>query len=80
MLSLGYRSLLIMPVVTQGEALGIVEAFAEAERPWTRTAINRARIISNQFSSVIQNVFRSEMPQLRAVRGSGGDPRRARVG
>jgi diguanylate cyclase (GGDEF)-like protein len=79
-LSLGYRSLLIMPVVAQGEALGIVEAFAEAERPWTRTAINRARIISNQFSSVIQNVFSPEVPQLRAVPGAGDEPRRARVG
>ena len=54
------RSLLIVPVVSQGETLGIVEAYSEIERPWTRTQINRARIISNQFGSVIQAVFRSE--------------------
>ena len=59
LLSLGLRSLLIVPVVSHGETLGIVEAYSEAERPWTRTQINRARIISNQFGSVIQAMFRS---------------------
>ncbi len=59
LLCLGLRSLLIVPVVSQGETLGIVEAYSEVERPWTRTQINRARIISNQFGSVIQAVFRS---------------------
>ncbi len=58
LLALGLRSLLIVPVVSQGETLGIVEAYSEAERPWTRTQINRARIISNQFGSMMQAVFR----------------------
>jgi diguanylate cyclase (GGDEF)-like protein len=57
LLSLGMRSLLIVPVVSQGETLGIVEAYSEIEHPWTRTQINRARIISNQFGSMIQVVF-----------------------
>ena len=59
MLSLGHRSMLIMPVVSRGESLGIVEAYSKAERPWTRTEINQARIISNQFGSVILALFRS---------------------
>jgi diguanylate cyclase (GGDEF)-like protein len=59
LLSLGYRSVLIVPVVSRGESLGIVEAFSSEERPWTRTEINRARIISNQFGSVILALFRS---------------------
>ncbi len=59
LLSLGHRSLLIVPVVSQGESLGIVEAFSKLERPWTRTEINHARIISNQFGSVILALFRS---------------------
>jgi diguanylate cyclase (GGDEF)-like protein len=62
LLSLGLRSLLIVPVVSHGETLGIVEAYTEVERPWTRTEINRARIISNQFGSVIPAVFRSQPP------------------
>src|SRR4029078_10260049 len=57
-LALGMRSLLMVPVVSQGETLGIVEAYSETERPWTRTQINRARIISNQFGSMMQAVFR----------------------
>jgi GAF domain-containing protein len=59
LLSLGYGSLLIMPVVSRGESLGIVEAYSKVERPWTRAEINRARIISNQFGSVILAIFRS---------------------
>ena len=59
LLSLGLRSLLIVPVVSRGESLGIVEAYSRLERPWTRTEINHARIISNQFGSVILALFRS---------------------
>jgi diguanylate cyclase (GGDEF)-like protein len=62
LLSLGHRSLLIVPVVSHGETLGIVEAFSEAERPWTRAEINRARIISSQFGSVIHAVVGSPAP------------------
>jgi diguanylate cyclase (GGDEF)-like protein len=59
LLSMGYRSLIIVPVVHRGESLGIVEAMSEKERPWTRTEINRARIIANQLASVIQSHFRT---------------------
>jgi diguanylate cyclase (GGDEF)-like protein len=60
LLTQGHRSVLIVPVVSRGESLGIVEAYSDAERPWTRTEINRARIISNQFGSVILALFRSQ--------------------
>jgi len=60
LLALGMRSLLMVPVVSQGETLGIVEAYSETERPWTRTQINRARIISNQFGSMMQAAFQPE--------------------
>jgi diguanylate cyclase (GGDEF)-like protein len=53
LLRLGERSLLIVPVVAAGECLGIIEAYRTYERPWTRTEINRARVIANQFASVI---------------------------
>ncbi len=51
MLDLGCRSLLMVPVIRRGETMGLLEAFSGAERPWTRTEINRARIIANQFSA-----------------------------
>ena len=47
----------MVPVVNRGESLGIIEAFSIIERPWTRTEINRARIISNQFASTIEAFF-----------------------
>jgi EAL domain/GAF domain len=72
LLSLGMRSLLIVPVVSHGETLGIVEAYSGLERPWTRAQINRARIISNQFGSVIQVVFGAggASPSSAASRGT----------
>src|SRR3954451_735758 len=63
MFSLGYRTLLMVPVVHRGESLGIVEAMCYEERPWTRTEINRARIIANQLASVIQTFFREPDPE-----------------
>jgi GAF domain-containing protein len=87
LLSQGYRSLIMVPVVHRGESLGIVEAMSEEERPWTRTEINRARIIANQLASVIQSYFRSsdgtaspsdrgsERPRPITARGSAADAR-----
>ena len=40
-----------------GASLGILEAQSVSDRPWTRTEINRARIISNQLGSVIDSFF-----------------------
>jgi diguanylate cyclase (GGDEF)-like protein len=57
MLSLGFRSMLVVPVIHRGASLGILEAHSAIERPWTRTEINRARIISNQLGSVIDSFF-----------------------
>jgi len=62
LLAQGYRSLLMVPIVLGGESLGIVEATSEEERSWTRTEINRARIIANQLASVIQTHFSTVEP------------------
>ena len=47
------RSLLMVPVVCRGESLGLIEAYRSDERAWTRAEINRARVVANQFASVI---------------------------
>ena len=60
LLSEGHRSLLMVPVIHRGESVGIIEAFSDADRPWTRAEINKARIISSQFASVIEAVFRPD--------------------
>jgi GAF domain-containing protein len=49
----------MVPVVCRGKSLGVVEAYSERERPWTRTELYRARIIANQFASVIHAFFRA---------------------
>jgi diguanylate cyclase (GGDEF)-like protein len=53
LLQLGQRSLLMVPVVSGGESVGIIEAYRADERAWSRGEINRARVIANQFASVI---------------------------
>jgi diguanylate cyclase (GGDEF)-like protein len=53
LLTLGERSLLMVPVVCRGDSLGIVEAYRSDGRAWTRAEINRARVVANQFASVI---------------------------
>jgi GAF domain-containing protein len=53
LLELGERSLLIVPVISRGESVGIIEAYRTDERAWSRAEINRARVIANQFAVVI---------------------------
>lgn len=53
---LGARSLLMLPVVARAETLGLIEAYREEERAWSRVEINRARVIANQFAAVIGNL------------------------
>jgi GAF domain-containing protein len=57
MLALGFRSMLLVPVIHRGVSVGILEAHSASDRPWTRTEINRARIIANQLGSVIDSFF-----------------------
>ncbi len=54
---LGYRSLLMVPVISRGLTVGLLEAFTEADRPWTRTEINRARVVAHQFGAVVVSWF-----------------------
>jgi hypothetical protein len=79
LLSQEFRSLLMIPVILRGETLGMLEAMAEDERPWTRTEINRARIVANQLAPLIEGLGRgetaspqdrgSERPRSLTVRG-----------
>jgi diguanylate cyclase (GGDEF)-like protein len=53
---LGFRRLLMVPVVCRDERLGLLEAYGEVERPWTRSEINRARIIAYQLGAVLDGL------------------------
>jgi hypothetical protein len=74
LLALDKRSMLMVPVVCRGESLGIVEAYRNDVRAWTRAEINRTRVIANQFASVIPTLagrppVKSAEPRVRASAG-----------
>ena len=81
LLALGERSLLMVPVVSRGESVGIVEAFRGDERAWSRAEINRARVIANQFASVIPVLLEGRDGGSRAPRQAlrASDGRETRV-
>ena len=63
LLSLGQRSVLMVPVVSRGKSLGLLEAYSRHDRPWARAEIDRARVIASQLASVIHTVFREPSVQ-----------------
>jgi diguanylate cyclase (GGDEF)-like protein len=63
LLELGERSLLIVPVISRGESVGIIEAYRTDERAWSRAEINRARVIANQFAVVIPTLIAEREPR-----------------
>jgi len=51
----GFRSLLMVPVLSHGAPIGLLEAYCAEARSWTRAEINRARIICHQLGPVIDS-------------------------
>ena len=49
----GFRACLILPVVSQGETLGLLKAWRREERPWSRAEISRGRTICFHLGSVL---------------------------
>jgi diguanylate cyclase (GGDEF)-like protein len=49
----GYRACLMLPVVSQGETLGLLEAWRREERPWSRAEISRGRAICFHLGAVL---------------------------
>jgi GAF domain-containing protein len=50
---LGYKSLLMVPLVAGAQSIGVLEANAAEERPWSRTQIHSARILGYQLAHVL---------------------------
>jgi GAF domain-containing protein len=53
LLEMDYRSLLMVPLLAGAHSIGVLEACAAAERPWSRTQIHCARIIGYQLAHVL---------------------------
>jgi GAF domain-containing protein len=54
-------ALLMLPVCSQGRALGLLEVYTREPRPFTRAQINRARIICHQLAAAMHTL---ESPRL----------------
>jgi len=50
---LGYASLLMAPIVSRGETLGMVEAYRRVSRPWTSVEIDTARLLAQALTPVL---------------------------
>src|SRR4051794_22298578 len=50
---MGYRSLLMVPLLAGAQSIGVLEACAVEERPWSRTQIHSARILGYQLAHVL---------------------------
>jgi diguanylate cyclase (GGDEF)-like protein/PAS domain S-box-containing protein len=52
----GIASMLMVPILYGGLTVGLLEAYATEERPWSRGQIYRARIIAYQLGAVLQRL------------------------
>jgi GAF domain-containing protein len=52
----GIASMLMVPILYGGRTVGLLEAYASDERPWSRGQIYRARIIAYQLGAVLQRL------------------------
>jgi diguanylate cyclase (GGDEF)-like protein/PAS domain S-box-containing protein len=66
LVTLGYRSLLRMPVCCEDRVVGSLEAYCREERPWSRFEIRRARMIAHQLGAAVERVGRHEGTAARA--------------
>ncbi len=48
-----HRSVLIAPIVSQSDVVGLMMAFGDGDRAWTRAETSRARIVGHQLGAVI---------------------------
>ena len=61
----GHASLLMVPILSEGRGIGLLEAFTHEERPWSRLALARARLFAYQLGLLLEKLDRTEL----------GDPR-----
>jgi GAF domain-containing protein len=54
LVEMGYRSLLMVPLLAGARSIGVLEACAATEHPWSRTQIHCARIMGYQLAHVLE--------------------------
>jgi transcriptional regulator with GAF, ATPase, and Fis domain len=62
----GWGSLLMVPIVAGGTAIGLLEVHSREERPWSRSDLHRAHMIACQLAAVVR--------ALALARGEADEP------
>jgi len=62
----GFASLLMLPVTTNGETVGLIEFYRRRATPWSLTHIRLARIGASQLAATLDRLLLRERPRLSA--------------
>jgi len=62
----GFRAMLVVPVVARGVPLGVLLAFSPIERPWSRSEMHRARMVSYVLGAAVEGLELDEAPRAPA--------------
>ncbi len=50
---LGFAAVLMVPILSRGESVGLLEVFRETARPWTSSEIDNARLLAQSLAAAI---------------------------
>jgi diguanylate cyclase (GGDEF)-like protein len=67
----GYKALLMLPAMAGGESVGLIEIARRTDQPFTRSQMNRARVIGYQLGALLQSGRVVPVPERRTVRHRG---------
>ena len=56
--ALGFRAVLRLPLICEDRVVGVLEAYSEGDRPWSRFELRRARIIAHQLGAALERIER----------------------
>ena len=60
--ALGFRSVLRLPLTCEDRVVGVLEAYSEGDRPWSRFELRRARIVAHQLGAALERIERRAEP------------------
>jgi GAF domain-containing protein len=59
---LGLAAVLMVPIISRGETVGLLEVSRRTARPWTSSEIDNARLLAQSLAAAIRIEARAEMP------------------
>jgi diguanylate cyclase (GGDEF)-like protein len=67
----GFKALLMLPAMAGGTSVGLVEVARRSDQPFTRSQVNRARVIAYQLGALLQSGRVIPAPARQTVRRRG---------